>query len=571
MRRAAPFRIVVLMPFLAKLLTTKRSRLVAIIISLSIALLSSAVIIATLFVQLNRNSQIAKVPKLHSSLNTSAMQTFSESLNTQTPQDLSKYPKNECPKQTGNWIEKENLKPGVPITQTEWRKLSLRGLSGSAIWLNKTSVSCGDKLDLHASLYGSRLLDFNEGKRTFEAIRVGWYLGSGARSIWTSKPFDLKQRGIRVSSSPSRLIDTNWSTTTTISIDKNWIPGFYLILSKSDTGKIESAAPLVVRSPLGMSKLVLMHSFLTWNAYNSFGGKSAYFGGGATVVERRQDRSRIISLDRPMIGSGGFSIHRDALSLVQFLEENGINYDQVSDIDLNQWPSITQSYNGIVLGGHPEYMTRRILDTMIAARNQGINIAILGGNTGVWQVRLASSKIGQDRQIEIYRDEREDPVTQKDLVSTKFAYPAINYPATLFTGTQAGGVHVYGSLHAVTIPSWLKIPANSSINGISPESEVDKYLKIAATPPNVHILFSGLLKYSNPNPHLPTPVADVTWHVTPSGSAIFNAGLMTWSCDLTLTCDYASVDGNSRATMSLITQQVLKLWQIKAVGKTLKN
>ena len=351
------------------------------------------------------------------------------------------------------------------------------------------------------------------------------------------------------------------------------MPGFYLFITRSPEGIIENAAPFVIHSPLGSSKLMVMHSFITWNIYNSFGGRSGYFGSGATKPEQRSDRSRVISLDRPIVGSGGFSIHRDALSLVQFLEKAGINTDQYSDFDLDAWPSITKSYNGIVLGGHPEYFTRRIYDTLIAARNTGINIAILGGNTGIWQTRLADSKIGKSRRIVMYRFAAQDPVTDLNQVTIKFEDHRLNIPPTLLTGSLADGVHVYGTIKAVSIPKWLKVPANAAISGISPDSEVEHAVSTPASPPSVNILFSGAMHYRDAptvgQKIRPVPVAQSIWFTTPSGAAIFNAGISTWSCDLIQTCAYSTVDEASRATMASVTTQILTLWQKKGVGKEL--
>ena len=130
-------------------------------------------------------------------------------------------------------------------------------------------------------------------------------------------------------------------------------------------------------------------------------------------------------------------------------------------------------------------------------------------------------------------------------------------------------------MKAVTIPKWLKLPANSTITGISPDSEVEHAVRTKAAPPSVNILFSGIMHYRDAStPGLPTrpvSVAQSIWFTTPSGAAIFNAGITTWSCDLIQTCAYSTVNEASRATMAAVTNQILNLWQTKAVGKTLHN
>jgi hypothetical protein len=511
--------------------------------------------------------------KVHTDIASQPMRTFSQSLSTNAPDDSSQFPNSSCTNLPRNWVEQENLKPGVAMTVSDWKSLDLEGAQGSALWLNKTSGSCGETVDIHASIYGSSADTFKTGTRSIEALRIGWYQGSGARQVWNSGPLKLKEHKINYPRSATRMIQTSWPTTLRVKIGSDWVPGFYLFISRSHDGTIENVAPFILHAPIGSSKLMVMHSFLTWNIYNSFGGRSGYFGSGATKVEMRADRSRVVSLDRPIVGAGGFAIHRDAISIVQFLEKQGINSDQFSDLDVDSWPSIATHYSGIVLGGHPEYFTRRIFDTLISARNSGINIAILGGNTGIWQVRTTSSKIGPKRRVVIYRKAVEDPVKDLKQISIKFDDKRLNIPSTLLTGTATDGVHVYGNLKAIHIPHWLKLPPTSSINGISPDSEVGHIVPTVASPPNVNILFSGTMHYRDAptvgQPPLPTPISQVVWFTTPSGAAIFNAGITTWSCDLIQTCAYSTVDESSRAVMDSVTTQILHLWQTKAVGKTL--
>ena len=556
------------------MLTNPRTRQRALIASIGIFSLALATIIATLIYQVGFGREELPPVPLHSDLTYQAMTTFADSLNVSIPEDISQVPTSTCTPLANNWVAKENAQPGISMTTKEWKQLDLQSAAGSALWINKTSASCGDEIKIHASLYGTHDSKFLNGPRTIQAMRIGWYQGSGAREVWNSGPIKLKNQKILRPKNALRMVETKWPTTLSIKVGSNWTPGFYLFVTRAMDGHIENAAPLVIRSPLGTSKLLLIHSFLSWSAYNSFGGRSAYFGAGSTRTEMRNDRSRVVSLDRPIVGSGGFSIHRDAISLVQFLEREGINVDQESDLDIDSWPSITSKYSGLVLGGHSEYFTRRIFDTLLSARNSGINLAILGGNTSVWQTRLASSAVGQNRRLIIYRDAKEDPINDLNQVSIAFSDRRLNVPSTLITGSITDGVHVYGNMSASEIPHWLKIPKNSTITGISPDSEVEHLVKNPATPPNVHVLFSGNMHYRDSatvgTKRNILPVAQSLWFTTPSGSAIFNAGITTWSCDLISTCAYSTVDENSRATMDSVTKQVLALWQIKGIGKTLK-
>ena len=542
-----------------------------------ILILSLTGLSITLYTDLQEEQpiKIAPLPK-HMDIKKSPLETFAQSLNTSLPQDVSSYPNSTCAPLAADWVKKENQKPGVNMTMSSWHNLDVASPRGSVLWLDQASVTCGQTVGIHASSH--LISEAPTGARTFQALRVGWYGGSGARLVWKSKPIKLKMQKMPIVKKAERMVETKWKKTLSFTVGKDWVPGFYLIVSVSPRGAIESIAPLIVRSPLASSKLVLVHSTLTWAAYNTYGGRSLYLGPGGSIVSRRLERSRIVSLDRPIEGSGALHLDRDGITLVQFLEKEGLNIDQVSDVDLHMWPSISTHYNGIVFSGHAEYFTRRMFDTITADRNQGINLAFLGANNAYWQTRLGSSPIGQNRHVIVYRKTTEDPVTENKQVTVEFQDPHVNTPPNLLTGTNTNGVHVYGNLKVVKIPRWLKISKNASINGISGDTEVDASVHNAAQPANIHVLFTGKMEFRDPGlspgdevtKFEKIPIQETVWFTTPSGAAVFDAGLTTWACNLLPSCESHAVGPATEKTMQSVTSQILTLWQQKAVGKSLK-
>lgn len=531
----------------------------------------------TFYLDLQERQPIKIAPiKKHADIKKSTLETFAQSLSTTLPADLSSYPNSTCSSLNSEWVKEENLKQGVKMTMQSWHNLDVASPRGSVLWLDKTSVTCGQTVGIHASSH--LISEAPSGARTFQALRIGWYGGSGARLVWKSNPIKLTMQKTPIVKNAERMVETRWKTTLKFTVGKDWTPGFYLIASISPKGAIESIAPLIVRSPLASSKLVLVHSTLTWAAYNTYGGRSLYLGPGGSIVSRRLERSRIVSMDRPIEGSGALHLDRDGITLVQFLEKEGINYDQISDVDLHQWPSVSTHYNGIVFSGHAEYFTRRMFDTITADRNQGINLAFLGANNAYWQTRLDSSPIGQYRHVIVYRKTTEDPVTANKSVTVEFQDPHVNTPPNLITGTETNGVHVYGNLHAVEIPKWLKIPAKSTIDGVSGDTEIDATVKNAAQPPNVHILFTGKLDFRDTLPSTEEevskfeklPIEETVWFTTPSGAAVFDAAMTTWPCNLLPSCVSHAVKAPTEDILQSVTSQILTLWQQKAVGNTLK-
>ena len=550
--------------------------------SLRAASLIAAIIVVSLvlggaasYLFLQKSAPEIKFPPIvkHADLPFHPLETFAQSQQTTRPADATPFVNSSCPALSSNWVKEENAKPGVKMTAADWKHLDLSAAEGSALWLNQTAVSCGTTVDIHAALYTSNSTPLTSVPRTFAAWRIGYYNGSGAREVWRSSPIKLKKRDATIARDAARYTEADWPTTTSFTVGSDWTPGFYLIIAFSAFGQIENAAPLIVRSPVGSSKLVIMQSFLTWQMYNSFGGRSGYLGPGKDGNSDEDERSRLVSFDRPMVGSGSYSIQRDAIPFVQFVEKQGLNVDEESDLDINQWPSITTKYAGVIIGGHAEYFTNRMFKTFIAARNDGTNIAILGGNTAYWQTRLEPSKYGPDRHEIMYRTATEDPNHNLDQVTIEFGNERINTPPSLISGEQTSGVHVFGTLNPVKIPLWLHVSKTTPIAGISSDSEVEATTPNAAESPNVHILYSGVLDWRDVASHknlTKTPVGQVDWISFPSGSAVFDAGMSTWSCQLSDACVDLPFKPASRDLIQSITLQVLTLWQIPKVGDSLR-
>jgi hypothetical protein len=508
--------------------------------------------------------------KPHADIPLRPMTTYADTLNQELPQD-SKTLSLKCPVQQGEWVNKENQNPGIAMTPADWTSIKFAQESGSVLWIDKQTATCGDRIGIHASLYPTNTDGSLDKKpRTFEVLRVGWYNGSGARMVWNSGPVNLKFRNTPNLKNATRTIETRWPKTTSFEVGSDWVPGLYLVASVNKAGAFENIAPFILRATPGASSLMLIHSTLTWAAYNSFGGHSTYSG----VINGVSERSQISSLDRPYAGSGMNHISRDAISFVQYLESTGLNIDQITDADISNSPSIVTNYNGIIFSGHPEYMTRTEFDTVAAARNLGINIAFMGANSAYWQSRLEPSRTGPDRHMAIYRDPLLDPQTDWKKVTTSFANPRINTPPSLLTGERTAGVHVTGTLKAVKIPHWLDIPKSAELAGWAANSEIDGVAADPVISPKSHLLFSGKFELVNPTPaYLKVSrslVAQTIWFTTPSGSATFVAGINYWPCEVSSTCPEATVGESTKTLLQSITSQVLTLWQTKAVGKSLK-
>jgi hypothetical protein len=258
----------------------------------------------------------------------------------------------------------ENAKPGTG----NW--VIPASMSGPlAAYLTKVSATCGDTVDLKVTS-GNRV--------TVIAYRMGYYQGLGAREIWRQEgvPTVVQPAPITGGSAGGHTLHmtsaANWTKTLTIPVDKNWVPGTYLI--KVSDGRYASYAPLTVRNDLGTKhSLMIVQATTTWQAYNWYGGLSFYTS---------PTGSGRLTFDRPYAegqGSGQFLPLEQGL--VFWAESKGIDAIYWTDNDLDRLGGGLASRAGtLFLPGHDEYYSLRMRASISQAISRGINVASLGAN-----------------------------------------------------------------------------------------------------------------------------------------------------------------------------------------------
>ncbi|HEX6159773.1 MAG TPA: N,N-dimethylformamidase beta subunit family domain-containing protein, partial [Thermoanaerobaculia bacterium] len=176
----------------------------------------------------------------------------------------------------------------------------------------------------------------------------------------------------------------------------------------------------VVRAanPGSSAPLLIVSSTNTWQAYNTFGGRSA---------QQSELRGYVkVSFDRPYFGNDGlgrFVDWEDDFAL--WMKTQNIAYEVASDHDLDD-PTILSRYKAVVLIAHSQYWTgeaRRNLETF--SRNGG-HLAVLGGNTMWWQARREDN----GRTLVAFKDYRKDAETVNF-----FDHPVYN-PENLILGSS---------------------------------------------------------------------------------------------------------------------------------------
>src|SRR3954469_7160872 len=268
--------------------------------------------------------------------------------------------------------------------------------------------------------------------------RLGWYNGLGARLVacvgagtqGAPTCTTTSTGSARTTPGPNGQtgeIDANgnFPQTNSWTVPANAASGEYvaeyLLTSGSQTGQARYS-PFVVRSSApqaSASKILVIVPFNTYNAYNVWGGTSAYdntTSSGGPFPPATNDHATKVSFNRP------FSRREWRfwdLPLLRFLEREGYDVSYVSDTDVDADPAILQQHRAVIVSGHSEYWTKAMRNGFDAARDAGTNIMFAGANDAYWQVRYEDTSIADDntacgtlgdrRTMVIYKGPNEGP------------------------------------------------------------------------------------------------------------------------------------------------------------------
>ena len=275
-----------------------------------------------------------------------------------------------------NAVQLENMQTGT----TDWQQR----LGGDiAVYGTQLAAAPGDAVALHVSTaYRYRIVVY----------RLGWYGGAGARQMLCLPACDGDEQGQaqRPPGPPPRApldppIRAGWPVTDTVQTDPSWTSGYYLVEARLTTGPwagrvattffILHQAPSTVFLP---SRILVQVPVNTWEAYNSWGGRSLYDLTGPRMYR--------VSFQRPF-GDFAQSPFWWEIQLVRFLEREGYDVSYQTDLDTDADPTSLLRHRLVVVAGHDEYWTKGIREAFDTAVAAGTNVAFMGANEGYWRVR----------------------------------------------------------------------------------------------------------------------------------------------------------------------------------------
>ena len=227
---------------------------------------------------------------------------------------------------------------------------------------------------------------------TIETFRMGYYDGLGGRLVNTATKVVINNDFTceKMDEVTGKVSCANWAPTYTIPGSALPASGVYLALVSASTGE-QTQIVFTVRDDKRATKAKILYvlPMATYEAYNTFGGKSLYYGteGGNTVSGT--SRAVKVSFDRPFNRAGASHdwFFGPDFDLLQWMERQGYDISYTDDVHLQENPAELKEHGTIVVSGHSEYWSLQQFNGFLAARNAGINIASFSANTAYWKVR----------------------------------------------------------------------------------------------------------------------------------------------------------------------------------------
>jgi len=272
-----------------------------------------------------------------------------------------------------NPIVAENLKRGTP----GWlgRQVTDRG---AEVYASQTDALGGDRVQVHVSTTPA-------ASYRLVVYRLGWYRGVGGRQVSSRAAEQGVAQPVPAPDPATGEIVADWPTTDTVTFGRKWVTGYYairvLLTSGPEAGR-SAYTYVILRQPASRTPMLVQVPVNTWQAYNSWGGKSLYDLPGL------QPRARVVSFDRPYawFGPGGQGPLGWELPLIRFIERNGWNVSYQTDVYTDAHPGSLLPHRLDVVAGHDEYWSKRMRDGWDAARDHRVNLAFMGANDAYWQV-----------------------------------------------------------------------------------------------------------------------------------------------------------------------------------------
>jgi hypothetical protein len=437
-----------------------------------------------------------------------------------------------------NPIVLENEQPGT----TQWN-IYQNGRVANDIgkqikgYASATSVNKGSSITFYVTVSPAQ-------NYTINVYRMGWYQGLGGRLMQSLGPIAGAQQPACPTDATTGLIQCAWGAGATITVPTTWTTGVYLAVL-TNANNYQSYIQFVVRDDSSHSDILYVEGVNTDQAYNNYPndnstGKSLYdynsFGANTVAGSHRATK---VSFDRPYADDGSGEFGSWSAYLISWLEGAGYDVSYSSDVDTQASGAQILNHKALIMPGHSEYWTMPMRNAVGQARDSGVSLGFLGGNSVYWQARFESSPLTMvpNRVLVCYKDQTIDPV-QGPTTTILWRDPFIGQPeqsliGIMYTVENVNSFNDPPATYVVTNSgNWAYAGTGFHDGDTVPRIvgyEVDRYFSQYPSPVSVAGTYN-LLSHS-PVVEVGTgkqDFADTSIYQAPSGAWVFAAGGNDW-------------------------------------------
>jgi hypothetical protein len=248
---------------------------------------------------------------------------------------------------------------------------------------------------------------------SIDIYRMGYYQGLGGNHKRHIGPLQGQKQADPEPDSISNFFECKWTEAFSMVIPEDWMSGVYLCKLTTHPTNDQSYMIFIVRDNR-KADFIFQCSDLTWQSYNRWPywhslydeSHTSWKGASSTVLTKS-------SFDRPYAlyvnllpsafnplsnGAGEFLLWE--YSLCFWMEKEGYDVTYVSNLDTNNDRQGLLRSKAFISVGHDEYWTYQMVDHVKYARDHGVNLLFLSGNSVSGPVYLEpSSDYREDRTM----------------------------------------------------------------------------------------------------------------------------------------------------------------------------
>src|SRR5439155_8641919 len=279
---------------------------------------------------------------------------------------------------------------------------SRRGVEGFAA---PASVAPGEHVFLHVRTRARKV--------RADVYRLGWYRAAGARLIVSLGPAPGDRQEPCPTVGPRFTVECRWRPTFDVTTQPTWVSGEYLV-KLTDSDRAESYVPFTLTESDPRAPVLFVSAITTWQAYDTYGGRSLYRGPHVKPCEVCATRSRAVSFDRPYKWPGSGGVFAGEFQTIELMESHGLHVGYATSIDLDRGKVALPHRRVFLSAGHDEYYSGAMRSALETALAGGTSLAFLGANDMYRHIRFESSPLGPDRIEVNYKIVKEDPLRKID-------------------------------------------------------------------------------------------------------------------------------------------------------------